>query len=89
MPYAVMPECRRPSCHFLRAPRRRQDGTEDLPKHCSAECAAFMLRARRALRHHDGAEAAELLRLSDVLDARKNKFQRVPEVFTVDRSKAE
>ena len=89
MPYKTMPECRRPSCRFPRAPRRRRDGTEDLPKHCSAECAAFMLRAKRALRHGDGAEAAELLRLSDLLDARKNKYERVPDVFTHGRAKAE
>lgn len=89
MPYATMPECRRPSCRFLRAPRRRRDGTEDLPKFCSAECSAYMFRARRALRHSDGGEAAELLRLSDVLDARKSKRERVPEVFTHDRAKAE
>jgi len=89
MPYDVMPECRRPSCRFLRAPRRRQDGTETLPKFCTAECAAYMLRAKRALRRKDGAEAAELLRLSDVLDARKSKHERVPDVFTHDRERAE
>ena len=89
MPYTTPPPCCRPGCRFVRSPRRRRDGTEDLPKHCSAECSAYMLRAKRALRHNDGVEAAELLRLSDVLDARKSKRERVPEVFTQDRAKAE
>jgi hypothetical protein len=47
-----------------------------------------MYRAKRALRDEDGAEAAELLRLADVLDARKYAYERVPEVFKHGREKA-
>jgi hypothetical protein len=43
-----------------------------------------MARAHKALRDNDGAEAAELLRLGKMLDARRTKYIRVDEILRRD-----
>lgn len=76
------PVCKRPGCPFTRFMRTGPKGSARLSKHCSAECSVYMIRARKALRESDGEEAAELLRLAKLLDARTTQFARVSGIFT-------
>jgi hypothetical protein len=48
----------------------------------------WLRRAERALGGNDAAEAAELMRLSALLDARRWPTERVVEVFETDRTDA-
>ncbi|MFE6363005.1 hypothetical protein ACFVP3_23780 [Streptomyces sp. NPDC057806] len=47
-----------------------------------------MLRAKHADRNGDAIEAAELLRLAELLDARRDPTVEVPKVFTRPREDA-
>lgn len=74
--------CKRPGCNFPRVVTRQWYGKYRRRAHCSAECRVWIVRASRADRNGDGAEAVELLRLSRLLDARNTPMERVPDVFT-------
>ncbi|MFF9171735.1 MULTISPECIES: hypothetical protein [unclassified Streptomyces] len=76
--------CNRPGCRFERMRTRQRDGKYRRRQQCSPECRTWMRRAERALNGNDGAEAAELLRLSAVLDARRWPTERVAEIFEFD-----
>jgi hypothetical protein len=82
MEYATSSTCRRTGCRFARGQRRRANGS--LTPWCGAACYTWSARARRATRAGDVVEAAELLRLSDLLDARTNPREFVPGVFLDD-----
>ncbi|MFJ8808501.1 hypothetical protein [Streptomyces sp. NPDC102490] len=55
---------------------------------CSAECSVWAIRAKWADRNGDKEEAAELMRLLALLDARRSPRERVTDVFTRGESAA-
>lgn len=73
--------CRRPGCPFSREYVKRSDGSGRLQRHCSVACRVWLIRAKRADREGDETEALELMRLSALLDARRNPRVRVPGVL--------
>lgn len=73
--------CRRPGCSFPRMFSRRRGGNYRKRPHCSQECRIWLRRAARASRNGDAVEAAEVMRLSVILDARTSPLDQVPEVF--------
>ncbi|MFF0837477.1 hypothetical protein ACFYWF_31580 [Streptomyces sp. NPDC003344] len=73
--------CERRSCRFPRSYRQHPKGGYRRQRHCSAECYVVARRAHGALAAGNGEEAAKLLRLIALLDARKSPLERVPEVF--------
>ncbi|MGW5651988.1 hypothetical protein [Streptomyces humi] len=81
MTYELAP-CKRTSCKFPRTTYTTTDGKRRLPRYCSASCSVYVARAKRALRYGDAAEAAELNRLWDALNARTEPAERVPGLFT-------
>lgn len=82
MELATTRKCGRPGCTFERGQRRRANGT--LTPWCGAACYTWTSRARHASRIGDSAEAAELLRVADLLDERSNPREWVPGVFLED-----
>lgn len=82
MEFATSPTCDRAGCRFERGKRRRANGA--VTQWCSAACYRWSVRARCAMRASDVVEAAELLRLSELLDARSNPWEFVPGVFPED-----
>jgi hypothetical protein len=76
--------CRRPGCQFPR--QRRTHGTKRgrLQRECSTSCMIWLVRARSALEKGSADEAAELLRLSGALDARRRPEQPVPGLIKQD-----
>lgn len=77
--------CKRPGCTFDRAYLTCDDGSYRRQRNCSAACRIWLLRAKRADKQGDSAEAAELMRLSELLDARRHPRDHVPGIFTEDR----
>lgn len=73
--------CQRPGCEFPRGYRQHPSGGYRRQRHCSAECYVAERRAHGALAAGNGDEAAKLLQLIALLDARKSPQERVPEVF--------
>lgn len=76
----VSSPCPRPGCKFPR--NFKTDGLGDLKiqPNCSFACTVWLRRAKAALRGdhpNPGEEAAELLRLSDLLDARKTPREHI------------
>ncbi|MGX1472398.1 UNVERIFIED_CONTAM: hypothetical protein RKD50_001206 [Streptomyces canus] len=82
------PTCRRPGCVRPRGERRRRGGRSGRTHWCSAACFVWTARARVASRDADVEEAAELMRLAELLDARTNTREFVPGIFVEDRNAA-
>ncbi|CAL9377719.1 hypothetical protein SUDANB43_00990 [Streptomyces sp. enrichment culture] len=74
--------CIRPGCNFPRRPDTRANSRYRYRLDCSAECSVWALRAKWADRNGDEVEAAELMRLLALLDARRSPRDRVTDVFT-------
>ncbi|SEC33450.1 hypothetical protein SAMN04490357_1747 [Streptomyces misionensis] len=74
--------CKRPGCKFPRIVSIQRGGKSRRRQTCSPECRIWLLRATRAVRDNDAAEAAEVMRLSVALDGRTSPTERVQDVFT-------
>lgn len=74
--------CQRFGCKFSRSYRKHPAGGYRRQRHCSPECYVWCRRALGATEAGNGIEAAKLLELEKLLDARTNPRERVPEIFT-------
>ncbi|MFJ2737312.1 hypothetical protein [Streptomyces sp. NPDC087317] len=83
-PQPQLQPCRRPGCTFDRAYLKCDDGSYRRQRNCSAVCRLWFLRAKRAAKRNDVEEAAELLRLAALLDARRSPREKVPGFFKDD-----
>ncbi|MFE6471498.1 hypothetical protein ACFVGP_09085 [Streptomyces rochei] len=75
-------KCYRRGCDFPRRPDTRARSQYTHRLECSPECSVWVLRAKWADRNDDAKEAAELMRLSALLDARRSPMEQVPGIFT-------
>ncbi|MFD8262334.1 hypothetical protein ACFV19_26190 [Streptomyces griseoluteus] len=73
--------CQRRGCNFPRSYLPHPEGGYRRQRHCSAECYVAERRAHHALAAGNGDEAAKLLEIIALLDARKSPLERVPDVF--------
>ncbi|MEW2257244.1 hypothetical protein [Streptomyces sp. NPDC047869] len=73
--------CKRAGCRFTRGHRRTSDGQYKQLRMCSPHCRVWDMRAHRALKNGNADEAAELMRLSALLDARRSPREEVPGIF--------
>lgn len=80
--------CKRPGCAFDRAYLVCDDGSYRRQRNCSAACRVWLMRAKRADHNGDEAEAVELMRLLELLDARCHPREHVPGIFTTDKAEA-
>lgn len=80
--------CVRPGCDFPRRPDTRPNSKYTTRLECSPQCSVWMLRAKWADRKDDAKEAAELMRLVPLLDARRHAMEQVPGVFTKHKTYA-
>lgn len=80
--------CIRPGCNFPRRPDTRPNSGHRYRLECSPECSVWLLRAKWADRNGDKVEAAELMQLVALIDARRSPLERVQGVFTKDRAGA-
>lgn len=78
--------CKRPGCLFQRSYIQARDGGYRRQRHCSKQCYVWCRRATHVAREGTEEEAAELLRLSDLLDARKTPGTYVPGVLNRDEA---
>ncbi len=78
--------CKRPGCRFGRSYIKAAQGGYRRQRHCSLSCYVWCRRASGAVKHGDATEAAELLRLSDLLDTRRAPTETVAGVITGDKS---
>lgn len=91
MPLDNTPQpCKRPGCEFPR--RYTQSATQGYRRrqHCGGPCWVWCARARKVEvsdAPDAGAQAAELLRLSDLLDARRSPNEAVPGLYLDDESR--
>ncbi|MGW3989084.1 hypothetical protein [Streptomyces sp. NPDC004830] len=81
MDYRPAHPCKRAGCRFARELRRTPHGHYKRLKMCSPHCRVWDLRAHRAAKNGNADEAAELLRLSELLDARQTPSDEVPGIF--------
>lgn len=75
--------CKRPGCAFQRGYEEASNGSYRRQRHCSVACYVWCRRAAHVAKQSGpeaDEEAAELLRLSDLLDARPDRFEPVPGV---------
>lgn len=78
--YDEQMRCRRPGCYFERSYMKDAAGKKRLKRHCGVLCYVWCRRAAGAMKYGDTDGAAELLRLSRLLDARMSPTEFVPGV---------